>query len=231
MRLNCKVHHLKLHHTAFRQPLKEPFYLHLDSELSINMIYVIWKWLNTLLSLSGISHFNSKINRPYFDNYYSNISYIKTEQGLSRYMAARPLFSNMANNQILWQFLPWSILGSYQNPFENVFCHVVTGTLLIWPLGTIFSEILIKIQYFHSQKCIWKCLVRNGGHIFQGKWVKINSYWTSHADNWISHVGNVISFCYCASRKILLRQVSVSELISASRLFSPGISLYVLYAF
>ena len=39
------------------------------------------------------------------------------------------------------------------------------GILLIWPLGTNFSEILIEIHaFFHSRKCIWKCRLRNGVH-------------------------------------------------------------------
>ena len=36
--------------------------------------------------------------------------------------------------------------------------------LLIGPLGTNFSEILIEIHHFHSRKCVWKCRLRNGGH-------------------------------------------------------------------
>ena len=40
--------------------------------------------------------------------------------------------------------------------------------LLIGILGTNFSEILIKIQKFHSRKCIWKHRLRNGGHFISG---------------------------------------------------------------
>ena len=36
------------------------------------------------------------------------------------------------------------------------------GVLLIGPLGTNSSEILIGNEAFHSRKCIWKC--RNGVH-------------------------------------------------------------------
>ena len=43
--------------------------------------------------------------------------------------------------------------------------------LSIVPLGTNVSEILIKIQTFHSQKCIWKYHLQNGGHFVQGRWV------------------------------------------------------------
>ena len=40
--------------------------------------------------------------------------------------------------------------------------------LSIWPLGTKFSEILIKIKNFHSQICIAKYRVWNCGHFVQG---------------------------------------------------------------
>ena len=36
--------------------------------------------------------------------------------------------------------------------------------LLIWPLGTNFSEILIEIQPFTFKKCIWRCRLENDGH-------------------------------------------------------------------
>ena len=39
------------------------------------------------------------------------------------------------------------------------------GILLIGPLETNFSEILIEILTFHSRKCGWKCCLRNGGHL------------------------------------------------------------------
>ena len=49
------------------------------------------------------------------------------------------------------------------------------GILLIGPLGTNFSEILIGIQTFSFKKCIWKCRLRNGVHLSQCvKWLKIN---------------------------------------------------------
>ena len=38
------------------------------------------------------------------------------------------------------------------------------GILLIRPLGTNFSEILIEIHAFYSRKCIGKCSLENGGH-------------------------------------------------------------------
>ena len=40
----------------------------------------------------------------------------------------------------------------------------IAGLLLIWALGTNFSEILIEILHFHSRKCVWECRLRNGGH-------------------------------------------------------------------
>ena len=38
------------------------------------------------------------------------------------------------------------------------------GILLTGPLETNFSEILIKSHTFHSQKCLWKSCLQNGGH-------------------------------------------------------------------
>ena len=40
----------------------------------------------------------------------------------------------------------------------------IVGILLIEPLGTNFSEILIEILTFHSRKCFWKCHLQNGSH-------------------------------------------------------------------
>ena len=43
------------------------------------------------------------------------------------------------------------------------------GILLIGPLGTNFSEILIEIHiHFHSRKCIWKCRLENVSHFVSG---------------------------------------------------------------
>ena len=43
------------------------------------------------------------------------------------------------------------------------------GILLIGPLETYLSEILIKIHAFssdfHSRKCAWKCHLKNGAHL------------------------------------------------------------------
>ena len=40
--------------------------------------------------------------------------------------------------------------------------------LSIGPLGTNFGEIWIGTSNFHSLICIWKCRLRNGGHLAQG---------------------------------------------------------------
>ena len=45
--------------------------------------------------------------------------------------------------------------------------HNNAGLLSIEPLGTNFSEILIKIQIFHSWKCIWKYRLLNSSHFVQ----------------------------------------------------------------
>ena len=39
------------------------------------------------------------------------------------------------------------------------------GIWIIGPLGTNFSEIVIKILTYYSRKCVWKCLLENGGHL------------------------------------------------------------------
>ena len=44
------------------------------------------------------------------------------------------------------------------------------GLLSFGPLGTNFSEILMKIQKFSlKKKCVWKYRLRNGGHFVQGE--------------------------------------------------------------
>ena len=45
------------------------------------------------------------------------------------------------------------------------------GILLMWTLGTNFSEILREIHAFHSRKCIWKCRLRSGVH-FVSAWMR-----------------------------------------------------------
>ena len=46
------------------------------------------------------------------------------------------------------------------------------GILLIWPLGTNFSESLTEIQSFHSIKRTWKCRLPNGVHLSRPQCVK-----------------------------------------------------------
>ena len=57
------------------------------------------------------------------------------------------------------------------------------GILLIGPLGTNFSEMLIEIKHFHSRKSIWKCRLKNGGHF-----VSASMCWTPsdehHVNTW-----------------------------------------------
>ena len=61
----------------------------------------------------------------------------------------------------------WLIIGS-NNGLSTVRRQVIiwtnTGILLIWPLGTNFSEILIEIHTFWFKKCLWKCRQEIGGH-------------------------------------------------------------------
>ena len=45
------------------------------------------------------------------------------------------------------------------------------GLLLIGPLGTNFSEILIEILTFSLKKYAWKCRLRNDVHLFRPQWV------------------------------------------------------------
>ena len=54
------------------------------------------------------------------------------------------------------------------NGLSLVQCQAIiwtsTGLLSIWPSGTNFSEIWIKIPRFSIKKCIWKCCLQNGSH-------------------------------------------------------------------
>ena len=59
----------------------------------------------------------------------------------------------------LVQIMAWRRIGDITN----------AGLLSIVPLGTSLSEILIKIQKNHSLKCIWKYLLRYGGHFVHGE--------------------------------------------------------------
>ena len=60
-----------------------------------------------------------------------------------------------------------TIIGS-DNGLSPDRCQAIiwtnAGILLIGPLGTNFSEILIEILTFSFEKCIWNCRLRNEGH-------------------------------------------------------------------
>ena len=64
--------------------------------------------------------------------------------------------------------------GNGLSPVRN---HAITWTnvnlLSIWPLGTNFGEIPIKIYIFHTRKCIGNYRLWNGGHYLQREM----SYW------------------------------------------------------
>ena len=45
----------------------------------------------------------------------------------------------------------------------------VLGYCQLDPLGHISVKFQSKYKYFHSRKCIWKYLLRNGGHFVQGE--------------------------------------------------------------
>ena len=60
------------------------------------------------------------------------------------------------------------------------------------PLRTNFSEILIKIQNFHSRKCFWKYRLRNGGHFVQGGDELINS--RTHSLGLFTHIHVSVNF-------------------------------------
>ena len=51
-------------------------------------------------------------------------------------------------------------------PLAPIRCHAIIWTnadiLSIGPVN--FSEILMEIKIFHSNKWVWKCRLRNGGH-------------------------------------------------------------------
>ena len=77
------------------------------------------------------------------------------------------MFGNLFNS--LWlshASVNFTIIGS-DNGLSPDWCQAIiwtnAGILLIGPLGTNFSEILIEFKYFHSGKYIWKCL-ENGGY-------------------------------------------------------------------
>ena len=51
------------------------------------------------------------------------------------------------------------------------------GLLLIRPLRTNFSDILIGIQAFSLKKYVLKCRLRNGGHFVSASMFKYGEKW------------------------------------------------------
>ena len=81
-----------------------------------------------------------------------------------------------------------TIIGS-DNGLSHYGCQVIiwtiAGILLIEPLGTNFCEILYQFKYFHSTKCIWRCRLRNGGHLSRPRCVnrpgaEIRMFWNNY---------------------------------------------------
>ena len=72
--------------------------------------------------------------------------------------------------------------------------YAKAGLMSIRLLGANFSELSIKIQNFHSRKCIWEYLLRNGGHFVLGEMSYTLTFW--HQDN-KSHHGEVLYFSGC----------------------------------
>ena len=65
----------------------------------------------------------------------------------------------------IYASLNWAIIGS-DNGLSPVWCQAIIWTnariLLIWPLGTNFSEILTEIITVSFKKCIWERRLQNG---------------------------------------------------------------------
>ena len=58
----------------------------------------------------------------------------------------------------------WSNHHRFQ--WRQAIIETNAGILLIRILGTNFSLIESETRTFYSRKCIWKCRLRNGGHLF-----------------------------------------------------------------
>ena len=43
------------------------------------------------------------------------------------------------------------------------------------PSGQLSMKIESQFLHFHSRICVWKCCLRNGSHLVQGRWVNIQS--------------------------------------------------------
>ena len=41
------------------------------------------------------------------------------------------------------------------------------------PKEHISMKFYLKFNFFHSWKCVWKCRLRNGGHLSRGTWIKV----------------------------------------------------------
>ena len=65
-------------------------------------------------------------------------------------------------------------LGDGLSPVDQVITWTNVYVLIIWRLGTNFSEIKIKIQISPFMKMNLKWRIRNGGNFVQGrKWLEI----------------------------------------------------------
>ena len=70
------------------------------------------------------------------------------------------------------------------------------GKLLIGPLGTNFSQIVIWIFHFHSRKCVWKCLLENGDNL-----VSASMSWNRIWVDWLyRYPWSNFPFTHCTSR-------------------------------
>ena len=84
----------------------------------------------------------------------------------------QPCLTNLPLVPHIYASVNWDSIGS-EIGLSSIWRPSIIRTnaeiLLIELLGTNFSEILIEIQTFHSQKWIGKCHLRNGGHFVQGE--------------------------------------------------------------
>ena len=87
-------------------------------------------------------------------------------------VATRPQVVNSSPPNAAYVSVNWVSIGS-DNGLSPAQCQAIiwtsVGILLMGPLRTNFSEIRIKIQNFHSWKCIWQYRRQNGAHFVQGE--------------------------------------------------------------
>ena len=83
--------------------------------------------------------------------------------------------------------------------------------LLIGPLRTNFSEILIENYTFSFWKCIWKCRLENGDHFVSAKCVNSLTYATDHYFYLLvwQHIYSSLSMfawmsCFCLKTPLIL---------------------------